>query len=217
MNKAFFTFAALIVSALNLAAQSSAPAGEAVDIREIRGPVEIPQPAGWEPWLLAAVATLALAAAAWWLLRKTKRRARARIQTAHQRALADLAAARDLMDQSSSRDYAFAVSDALRRFIEARFRLPSMRQTSEEFLRAATEHECGLGAYAPTLADFMQFCDLGKFGKWQLNQVTMTAMQASAFAVVNAELNEPLQAGATRPSSAENISGASAPAAVTAH
>lgn len=168
------------------------PGSGAEDIRDIRGPVEIPEPGGLEPWVLGAAAALVFALGIWWLVRLLWLRENTRILTAREEALAALESAGEWMDPDTSREYAIAVSDTVRKFIETRFRLPSTRQTSEEFLRSLAEQRgYGLGIYTPTLADFMTYCDLGKFGQWQLGRPVMDAMHASAVAVINAELSEP--------------------------
>jgi hypothetical protein len=172
-------------------AQAGAGAEIAEDIRGIQGPVEIPVPPDWSPWGLVGLGVLALATAVWVIVRLMRRRAAARVLTARDRALAALEEARRLMDPVASRDYAYAVSDALREFIEVRFRLPSTRQTTEEFLRTIAERGSALGPYRATLLEFLGLCDLGKFGKWALDEGSMEAMQGSALAVIKAELAEP--------------------------
>jgi len=182
------------------------------DIRGIRGPVEIPPVQDWQPWVMAAlVALLAVAAITYWI-RSAKRRAALRVLSAREQALADLQKAKELMSESSSREYAYAVSDVLRGFLEVRFSLPSTRRTTGEFLQSIDKNGVELGSYKETLRDFLNYCDLGKFGKWQLSQNEMHALRLSAISVVNAELDEPSTENTIEPDSAVTDEATAVPA-----
>lgn len=160
------------------------------DIRGIRGPVEIPPVQDWQPWMLGALAALLVIVAVSYWIRSARRRAAMRVLSACEQALADLQKTRELMEQSSSREYAYAVSDVLRGFLEMRFALPSTRRTTDEFLQSIAKNGAALGPYKTTLCDFLNYCDLGKFGKWQLSQNEMNALHQSAVSVIKAELEE---------------------------
>lgn len=183
-----------IWQSLPVAAVPAAPLVEASpdgDIRGIRGPVEIPPVQEWQNGLLAGFVVLLLIALLVWMYGYFKRRAARRVLSAREQALSDLDRAKELMSESSSRDYAYAVSDVLRGFLEVRFSMPTTRRTTDEFLQAITRNETALGPYKATLQDFLAYCDLGKFGKWQLSTNEMFALHQSATSVINAELDEP--------------------------
>jgi hypothetical protein len=179
-----------ILMAGSAAAQAVTGPAEVEDIRGIRGPVAIPVAPDWRPWVWGGLGVLVLGVAIVLIVRGLKRRADARVLTARERALASLEEARGVMSPEASREFAYAVSDALRGFIEVRFRLPSTRQTTEEFLRTVAARCTGLGPYRETLVEFMGLCDLGMFGKWELDEGSMEAMHASALALINAEVND---------------------------
>ncbi len=184
---------------LPLAAAPLAPvAGQTAgdDIRGIRGPVEIPPVPDWQGWALAALAAVFAIALLAYLIRGARRGAALRVLGAREQALADLEKARELMVESASREFSYAVSDVLRGFLEVRFSLPSTRRTTDEFLQTIVKNGKALGPYRETLADFLKCCDLGKFGKWQLSENEMNALYHSAVSVINAELDDqPSSAG----------------------
>jgi hypothetical protein len=155
---------------------------DATDIRDITGPVTIP-----DPWLYALVALgvlvaatlLALALRAW-------RRRGQRAATAEARALARLAEARGLMDPARAREYGFAVSEAVRLYIEERFAARAAHRTTEEFLRElAGAENTPLAGRRPLLERFLQHCDLAKFARFALSKDEMEALHDSALRFVH--------------------------------
>ncbi|MFI5401659.1 MAG: hypothetical protein ACHQ1G_01900 [Planctomycetota bacterium] len=171
MSRALLLVALLGGTALAAPEAPSHPVTE--DIRDIRGPVEIP---ARTPWALCALATLALAAAAAVLWRK-----RAKSLSAHERAVASLAAARALMYPALAREYATAVSEAVRRYIEERFRIPAGRRTTPEFLEAvAGDPPALLRDHLAPLKELLDFSDRAKFGGFVLAPVQIEGMYACA-------------------------------------
>jgi hypothetical protein len=159
----------------------AAPSPTPADIRDIRGPVPIPI-----AWLvpLLVVAGLVLAALAALLVRRWWRRRAERVarpRPADVVALERLEAARALLDPAHAREFCFAVSEAVRLYIEDRFAQRAARRTTEEFLgdllRAPVP---GLRAHADALADFLRSSDLVKFARAPLARDEMEAMHGSA-------------------------------------
>jgi DNA-binding FadR family transcriptional regulator len=162
------------------------------DLRDIRGPVEIPP-----PWLGPAliVAAGALAALLAWLALRWWRRRRARplpARSPEELALERLARARLLIDAARPREFAAAVSEAVRLYLEARFAEPAAHRTTEELLRdLARGRAPALAAQRDVLADFLAHCDLAKFAREPLDRRRMEAMHASARRLVEGLRPEP--------------------------
>ncbi|MEM7144424.1 MAG: hypothetical protein AAF591_04770 [Verrucomicrobiota bacterium] len=182
-----------VVTAAGVFAQApggASGADDAGDIRGIRGPVEIPVAPDWRPWIWGGLAALGVVLAVIAVVAWMRGRAGARVLSAREQALEALQGARGYMESGSSREFAYAVSDAVRGFIEVRFRLPSTRQTTDEFLRTVAARGAGLGPYRDVLKEFLGLCDLGKFGKWELDEDAMEAMHASAMALILVETSD---------------------------
>jgi hypothetical protein len=155
----------------------AAPSPTPSDIRDIRGP--LPIPLAWLVPLLVAGGLL-LAALAFWLVRRWWRRRKLRPtppRPPDEVALERLAAARALLDPAHAREFSFAVSEALRLYIEDRFALRAARRTTDEFLldlpRAPVP---ALAAHAAALEDFLRRSDLVKFARAPLATSEMESM-----------------------------------------
>jgi hypothetical protein len=146
------------------------------DIHDIRGPKPI-TPA----WLLPLIVIGGIVAAgggyfAWGWRRRRQRRSK----TADEIALERLDAARALMP-AGGRKFAAEVSGAVRDYIEVRFEVLAAHRTTHEFLHDLLDSvDSTLAGHRALLADFLQSCDLAKFGGWNLTTDTMEAMLQSA-------------------------------------
>jgi hypothetical protein len=153
----------------------------ATDIRDIAGPVPIP-----DPWLyaVAALGALLLLAAIVLGVRFVRARRR-RAATPEARALARLAEARRLLDPSCAREYGAAVSYAVRLYIEERFEERAAHRTTEEFLRdLAASQTSPLASRRGLLEKFLQHCDLAKFARFSLSVDEMESLHRSALEFV---------------------------------
>lgn len=106
------------------------------DIHDIYGPLPLPEPTNW--WIIAGAVLGALIVVVLVFLLWKKRSSRGATVTIapHTRALAELAEARQYMEQGQSLDYAARVSMIVRQYIEQRFSLPTTRQTTREFFNS---------------------------------------------------------------------------------
>jgi hypothetical protein len=188
------------------AALATAPtAAPANDIRDIRGPVSIPY--GWL-WAAYVAGGMVLAAALYGAWRWYSSAPAARVKEPAEIALERLEKARELMTPERAREYSFAVSEITREYIEARFHERAARRTTEEFL-----HDLLAGTGTPLsqhrslLEDFLQYCDLAKFAKWQLSPVDMAAMYESARMFILETRPQPVTA---RPNATQSRNGAGA-------
>jgi len=152
------------------------------DIRDIRGPKFV-----LSAWMIAAaigaVVLLALLAYGIWRWRQKKKQPR--ILLSHELALQQLDGIRPLMFPATAREFSIAVSDIVRVYIERRFDVIATHRTTEEFLRDLLETaKPALARHRGLLADFLQQCDLVKFGGMSLSSTSMESLYDSARAFV---------------------------------
>jgi hypothetical protein len=159
------------------AAAAAAPTA-AEDIRDIRGPKYI-----LPPWMIiAALAGVALLAAAGYALwRGWRSRRRPRVLLPFERALEQLDGIRPLMQPASAREFSIAVSDIVRGYIEERFDVVATHLTTEEFMHDLLQTpKPALVRHRSLLADFLQQCDLVKFGGMSLSMHSIESLHDSA-------------------------------------
>ena len=155
----------------------------AQDIRDIRGPLPLPEATDFGPYLLAGLATVAafaLALLAWRLYRRHKLVKRA----PHEVALAQLAAARQHMSPERAEAFTTAVSAAVRRYIEAAFPVPASPRTTEELLVVLANDAAGpLSPYRVELGEFLAACDMAKYARWSPmpGELQLISDRATAF------------------------------------
>ena len=152
------------------------------DIRDIRGPISIPYE--WF-WVIFAAVSLLVAAAIFAIWRFRPRRAAERVRPPYEIALEKLEAARPLMTTETVREYAFAVSEIIRVYIEQRFGEFAHRRTTEEFISDLLSQAWSpLAAHRRRLEDFMNHCDLIKFARWGATKRELELMHESARAFI---------------------------------
>jgi hypothetical protein len=172
------------------------------DIRDIRGPEPLAS-----PWLLPALASAGLltAAGVYGAWRWAKRRQRTRRKTLTELVLERLQGTRSLMLPERGREFAIEVSNIVREYIEVRFDVRAAHLTTDEFLRNLGDHTASiLSANRSLLDDFLQTCDLGKFGGWRLSISDMTTMLGCAREFVLASAESPTPGAAKRDDSASD-------------
>jgi len=168
-------------SAVGSNAPATAATGTA-DIRDIRGVISIPYPLLWLMYIVGGVALAAALYYAWKWLHRTV----IKPKLPHELALERLEAARALMNEGQVREYAFAVSEAVRLYIEQRFGEKARRRTTEEFINDLLKQTgTPLAEHRALLEDFLMHCDLPKFARWQLSAAEMESMHESARAFIN--------------------------------
>jgi hypothetical protein len=88
--------------------------------------------------------------------------------------------------------YAIFVSETIRSYLSQRFRTPSTRRTTEEFLRLMENNRgTPLAAYRDLLRDFLRSCDLVKFGRYQPDLAELEQVHQRAFTFVTATKPSP--------------------------
>jgi len=189
---------------------SQVPASSQEDIRGIRQPRHLPTPL---PWAAVATGVITLAAAAYalwtWI-----RRGKFLQMPPYQVALQYLEEALRLMDPDQAREYGFAVSTIIRRYLEERFHFHAPTLTTEEFLRDLVEVRATmLAPHRALLGEFLQHCDLAKFAGWRYSRPDLEAMHASARTFVQQTAVDPAPAKrkAEQPAPATTASESPAP------
>lgn len=150
----------------------------AQDIRDIRGPKYV-LPVWVMAVLLAAAAVLAAAGYGIW--RWWRGRRRPRVLLPFERALQRLDEIRPLMQPASAREFSIAVSDIVRGYIEQRFDVTATHRTTEEFMHdLLATPQPSLARHRGLLAEFLQQCDLVKFGGMSLSMHSIDSLHDSA-------------------------------------
>jgi len=182
----------------------SAPTVE--DIRDIRGPRPIES-----SWLLPALGAALVVAvgagvAAWAL----HRRRTLHVKQPHEIALERLDSARALMREGGSREFSIAASRIVRDYIETAFDIVATQLTTHEFLsELLTSSHAAVAKNRPLLAEFLESCDLAKFGGWNLTLPEMDGMYQSArrFVLESAAVPLPPHAASPAPPTSTATSG----------
>ena len=153
------------------------------DIRDIKPPVDIPNPWAWVWWTLGALALAAIAFAAWRALKK--RRAQIPIVPpipAHIRAKQKLQEALALITQP--KPFVIAVSDTARHYLEERFEFHAPERTTEEFLHELQRTDLLTRDQKESLGGFLESCDLVKFAKYEPREPELRDLHDSAVRLV---------------------------------
>jgi hypothetical protein len=165
-------------AAVPLGKAAAADVAPAEDIRDIRGPKGI-FPLWLVPALLAGGALLAIGGYAAW--RWKRRRRLPRTLQPFEIALQRLEDIRTLLDPASVREFSIAISDVVRQYIEAEFKVTATHRTTEEFLHDLLESSnAALAAHRNLLAEFLHQCDVAKFAGVGLSRQIMESLHQSA-------------------------------------
>ncbi len=160
------------------------------DIRDIKPPINIPDPWLWLWLTLGALAVLGIVLLVLWLWM----RARARVPIvppipAHIRAKQALEKALELIAQP--KEFCIVVSDTVRHYLEERFNFHAPERTTEEFLRELGETNLLTGDQKESLGRFLESCDLVKFAKYEPGENELRELHSSAIRLV--EETEPAE------------------------
>ncbi len=137
------------------------------DIRDVKGPVNLPE----FPWIyvLCAVLAVMLVLGGWWFWLRFKKSASPKItKTSWQIALEQLQALRerDLFGQGRFKEHFIELSNIARRYIEQRFDIRAPEMTTEEFLAYVRNSPKIDGKHKETLKGFLKLSDMVKFAKY---------------------------------------------------
>jgi len=188
------------MAATNVISNSAAADVVTKDLRDIKPPVEIPNAAAW---FWAVVATLAIIVLglvgrlAWLLWRERQLRMKASPAAPPQ------VRARQMLEEAlasigNPRLFGILVSDAIRQYLEARFRLRASERTTEEFLYELKESPLLTPDQKEGLGDFLRQCDLIKFSRYEPGEPGLRDLHRSALRLIEEteELPEPVKPAA---------------------
>jgi hypothetical protein len=133
-----------------------------------------------------AAAAVAVTAVGVWAFRAWRRRARPEPSLAEV-ALAAIDEARSWMEGRRPREFAIAVSDAVRWYLERRFDLAATQRTTDEFVaQLQADPPRALSPHREELAEFLRCADRAKFASDRLPPREMGAMLEAARQLVEA-------------------------------
>lgn len=168
-----------------------------VELRDIHGPLPLTDtPPYLVPAAIAVVLLLALAAL-FYFLKKRKKPAPPPLPP-WEKALAELAEARQFQNAGQSLLYMERAGQILRRYIESRFAIRSTRRTTREFL--AGLHDGGgdspLAEYRTELGICLEQADLAKFAHLVPDREHLSEMEAAVTAFIRSTRPVPPPTGA---------------------
>ncbi|NJK93025.1 MAG: hypothetical protein HC904_15100 [Blastochloris sp.] len=108
------------------------------------------------------------------------------IETMEARALRELEEARPGLREGNAREFSLRISEILRIYMEARFSLPVVQRTTEEFLlHLRRSSPPDLSPHLEQLDRFLNLCDQAKFAREPLTLSEMETMWLSAQAFIH--------------------------------
>jgi hypothetical protein len=153
-------------------------------LRDIKSPVAISTGWEWMWWALgvAAIAVLLLGLLIF-LMTRRKRISLPPVIPPHQRAKERLEEALALIGMP--KPFTIAVSDALRTYLEERFRFRAPERTTEEFLHELKRTELLLPDQKEGLGEFLQRCDLVKFAQYEPSKAELLTLHGAACRLID--------------------------------
>jgi hypothetical protein len=161
---------------------ASSPPGVAPgmpDIQPIQPPLVLPDPLTWL-WILLALLAVAIIGYVVWkkYFRKEPPAVPQIIIPPHDKARKSLQDAYGLIDQPQP--FCFAVSGAVRVYLEERFNFHAPDRTTEEFLRELGNSNILLPDQKQSLGEFLSICDMVKFARYEPGREELKALFDSA-------------------------------------
>jgi len=154
------------------------------DIRGLKPPVDIPD---YWLWLWGALIALALAVAIYFAIRYWMKKAAEPVIVPvippHERARLKLQEALALISQP--RPFCILVSDTIRIYLEERFSFHAPERTTEEFLHELQASNLLLPDQKESLRDFLSFCDMVKFARYEPGPPELEALHQSAIRLID--------------------------------
>ncbi len=173
------------------------------DIRDIKPPVDIPDPWLWLwvllSWLAAAILVLVIVGL---FRRKKAQEIEVVVIPPHVRAKQRLAEA--LRFISDPNQFCTEVSNTLRLYLEERFELRAPERTTEEFLVELQNSKHLTPDQKLSLGEFLQSCDLVKFARFEPTETNLRQLHDAALRLVDETQFDPIATAATSASPSES-------------
>lgn len=164
-----------------------------LELKDIKGPIQITSAL---PYIIAGIAVILLALAAWGFLKRKKKGIglpAVPLPPPHLVARRRLEAALKLL--GNPREFIFATSDAVRMYLEDFFNLRAPERTTEEFLAELQSSNSLTPGQKKLLGDFLVECDLVKFAGFEPTESALMDLHKAAVKLVEetsiAKLTEP--------------------------
>jgi hypothetical protein len=173
----------------NVSSNATAAAPDA--LRDIKPPIEIPNP--WL-WVWIAIGFLVLTALGIGLVlflnRRRKEIPAAPLIPAHLRAKQKLEEALALIAQP--KPFCTLVSDTIRFYLEERFTFRASERTTEEFLHELQGTNLLLSDQKESLGEFLKQCDLVKFARYEPRETELRELHGSAVRLIEETEPQPV-------------------------
>ena len=172
---------------MNAPAMNTPPIA-AEQLRDILPPVLLPEEPNYMLFVLIALALILFLGGLLWFFKFRKKKIF--LPGSHMIALAELQELRTLMTHETAPRYAKRLSAVLRRYIENRFHIPTVRQTTKEFFIELTtmpsKATAQFEAHRESLKTCLEQCDMAKFAKAIPDQHSMEQMETAVQQFVEA-------------------------------
>ena len=160
------------------------------DIRDIKPPVEIPDPLLWL-WVVLGMLAVVAAFVVWRRMRRKQELVMAvPMVPPHIRAKQRLAEALRLI--SDPNQFCTEVSNTLRLYLEERFELHAPERTTEEFLVELQNSKHLALDQKLSLGEFLQSCDLVKFARHEPTETSLRQLHDAALRLVDETQFDPI-------------------------
>jgi hypothetical protein len=158
------------------------------DIVEIKTLEEIPF--NWRPYIwggCAALALICVGAGGFLYFRKRKKKAEALKKPAHIIALEEIEKLKSehLIEKGGVREHYFRLSDIFRRYIENRFSIPAVEQTTQELLPGIMRLDAMHAAAKSGVREFLIHSDMVKFAKYMPAEDEVTRNEQNVVRIID--------------------------------
>lgn len=146
---------------------------EAVDIRDLKKPADIPLTIAWYIWAAAAVVLLLIIGLIWYLVYRRRKQDEAMeafveaVRPPHEQALDELdqLARFQWLAQGRVKTHYSAISEILRRYLSARYHIAAMEFTTTELMHALRDIDMSYED-RQAIKTLLEACDMVKFAKY---------------------------------------------------